>query len=785
MKRLFLTILLISCSLSAFSQSKSTIEGTVTDNNQQPVPGINVALEGTRYGSATDAEGQYIIPAIPAGNYTLVATGIGFKTEKREITINGSGTLRYDFQLSPSSYEMESIIVSGKSQLREVEEKAFNVDVVNTKKLDDTSLDLGNALDRASGVRVRQSGGVGSRMNFSLNGFKGNQVKFFIDGVPMENFGSSFQLNNIPVNLAERVEVYKGVVPVELGADALGGAVNIVTDAYSNSHADITYSYGSFNTHRTNINAVYVAESGFIAQLNAFQNYSDNNYTVDVEVADLETGQYYPNREVERFNDTYHNETLIANLGVVNKSFADRLLIGITLGQNYNEVQTGSRLVNVYGQWHTRGNIIMPTLKYQKESFIFENLDFNLSANYNFGEEASIDTVNRRYNWLGQFKQYNGAGGERSYTKYTYQNNNGLVTANGSYQIADNHSLSLSNTFNTFSREGHDELNPDEEIYSRPKKTRKNVSGLSYQYEQENWNASLFAKHYFQNNRYAQPYNPTGIHGDVAYENKSNAFSYFGYGAATTYFIHDNLQLKASYEKSYRLPDSNELFGNVINLEGNINLKPEMSHNYNLGASYWINIGEEHQVALKENVFYRDAKDFIRPRLNTNQAMQIMDNLGGVTNLGFETEIRYSYLRKFSIGANLTYQELRNDTKYVDGQKSVVYRDRIPNMPYLYGNADASYSINNLWDKRHSFSINYNLLYVHDFYLYWPSLGNSSSKLGIPQQIAHDLRFTYSLNESNLKFTLECKNITDDNLYDNFSLQKPGRSFTGKVKYSF
>ena len=213
MKRLFLTILLISCSLSAFSQSKSTIEGTVTDNNQQPVPGINVALEGTRYGSATDAEGQYIIPAIPAGNYTLVATGIGFKTEKREITINGSGTLRYDFQLSPSSYEMESIIVSGKSQLREVEEKAFNVDVVNTKKLDDTSLDLGNALDRASGVRVRQSGGVGSRMNFSLNGFKGNQVKFFIDGVPMENFGSSFQLNNIPVNLAERVEVYKGVVP--------------------------------------------------------------------------------------------------------------------------------------------------------------------------------------------------------------------------------------------------------------------------------------------------------------------------------------------------------------------------------------------------------------------------------------------------------------------------------------------------------------------------------------------------------------------------------------------
>jgi len=62
-----------------------------------------------------------------------------------------------------------------------------------------------------------------------LNGFSGNQVRFFLDGVPMDNFGSSFQINNIPINFAERVEVYKGVVPIWLGSDALGGAVNIIT----------------------------------------------------------------------------------------------------------------------------------------------------------------------------------------------------------------------------------------------------------------------------------------------------------------------------------------------------------------------------------------------------------------------------------------------------------------------------------------------------------------------------------------------------------------------------
>ena len=163
-----------------------------------------------------------------------------------------------------------------------------------------------------------------------------------------------------------------------------------------------------------------------------------------------------------------------------------------------------------------------------------------------------------------------------------------------------------------------------------------------------------------------------------------------------------------------------------------------------------------------------------------------MDNLGSVTNLGFETEVRYSYLDKLAIGGNLTYQNLRNDVQYVDGQESVVYRDRIPNMPYLYGNADASYNFNNLWGKNHSLSINYNLLYVHAFYLYWPSLGNDSDKLGIPRQLSHDIRLTYRLGRSNrLQFTLEARNITDNNLYDNFSLQKPGRSFTGEVKYNF
>src|SRR5690606_7859163 len=202
--------------------------------------------------------------------------------------------------------------------------------------------------------------------------------------------------------------------------------------------------------------------------------------------------------------------------------------------------------------------------------------------------------------------------------------------------------------------------------------------------------------------KFAQSYNPTGEYGDVAYRNKREKFNYLGYGLAVSRFLlRDNLQLKASFEKSYRMPEKEELFGDLINLSGNIDLAPEHSLNYNMGASYWLHFRSERQLHFSANVFYRDARAFIRSRQDRNQAMQIMDNLGKVTNKGIEGEIRYRGRKHFNLGMNLTYQDLRNNTRYEDGQTvvSAVYKDRIPNMPFLYGNADAQYTFYDVLGK--------------------------------------------------------------------------------------
>lgn len=771
---------------STYAQEPNTgsITGTIKDTQGQAIEGASLYLPIG--GAESDHQGVYKLDHLKKGSYKITVSALGFEKQERDIEVHEGIAAVVDFILIEDIHQMEEVSVIGRTENQEVNRQAYNVTSIDAAKLHNTTLDLSHALDRVSGVRVRETGGVGSSFNFSLNGFSGNQVRFFLDGIPMDNFGSSFQINNIPINFAERVEVYKGVVPIWLGSDALGGAVNIVTGNRGRNFIDASYSYGSFNTHRSTINTAFTTTSGFTVQLNAFQNYSDNNYWVELDVADINTGRYYPDQRVRRFHDNYHNETLVANVGVIDKSYADKLLIGITLGQNYNEIQTGARMASVFGAWHRKGNIVMPTLKYQKRNLFTKGLDVTINANYNLGSEQNIDTAFRRYDWFGNYKQYEGAGSERSRTMYKWKNNNGLLTSTFSYKIDDNHSLALNNVFSTFDRKGSDELYPEEIRYQQPQKTNKNILGLGYKYDlDERISATVFAKYLSQHAVQSLAYNPSGNWGDVAYREQKNSVDRLGYGIAASYFIQAQLQLKASYEKSNRLPENDEMFGDLINQQSNFDLKPENSDNINLGLNYFFGIDEDHHFSVGANAIYRYARDFIYYRLNNNQSMLIADNLEGVSNIGGDMELRYSFKNLFTAGVNMTYQDIRNLREYEPGYTGVspVYKDRMPNLPFLFGNADASIFLKDVGKKGNNLSIGYNLLYVHAYYLYWPSRGQREGKYDIPKQLAHDANIMYALDNGRYNIALECKNITDALLYDNFSLQKPSRGFYLKLRY--
>ncbi|MDM1351326.1 TonB-dependent receptor [Myroides marinus] len=790
---LFTAFLLISSLMVSYANESVILSGIVKDNTGGSIVGAVIVVKETSQFAQSDVNGKFTLPKLkPLSHYTLIVNYMGFKEYQEVVDLSKGNNIV--IKLIPDHYNLNEINIKTKSKVQQVKEKAYNVAVVDATKLHARSMDIGHALSKTSGVRVREQGGMGSNMNISLNGYSGNQIKFFIDGIPMDNFGSSFQLNNIPINLANRIEVYKGVVPVGLGSDALGGAVNIITNTYDKTSLDMSYGYGSFNTHRTNLNFVYAdKKSGFFSQLNAYQNYSDNDYNVEVDVYDINTAALVgKNMKIKRFHDRYHNENFVGQVGFINKSFADRLAFGMTLGQSYKEVQTGTRMISVFGKLHQRGNIIMPTFVYEKKNLFTEGLDVRVNANYNLGYDQVIDTVYRRYNWLGDYvdleEKYGKKGGERNRTMYKYRNNNGMVATVVNYKIGDQHNFSLGNTINFFKRKGQDELDIDNPIKSTPAETTKNITGLSYQFTPNMiWSATVFGKYYNQHIRYTEPYKLSDKWADYGYRKFDANHGYFGYGITGSVFLSDDLQLKASYEKSIRLPSSNELFGDEVNVLGNNKLTPEVSDNYNLGINYNMRFSEVSLVNFDINGFLRNSTDLIFSKLeNYDQNRQTFDNLASARNTGIEAEIRYFYKNSFNIGVNATYQNFINTNKYVTGIKSEVYKDRLPNIPYLYGNADINYTINNLY-KNDNLMLGYSVFYTKAFYLFWPSFGSKSKgKFEIPDQLVHEFTATYSFGkDKNYQFTFEIHNVFDRKIYDNFSLQKPGRSFNGKFRYFF
>lgn len=763
--------------IGAFGQPSHVVKGLVTSSDGTNVIGAGVEIKELKKTQLTDQQGTFQLAGLPAGSYTIRLSHIGFADLETRISVPAAAGQVLRFTLKAQDNDLSEVTVVGRTLAQEINRQAFNVSAIDATKLYNTTLDISSALDRVAGIRVRESGGVGSNFNLSLNGFSGNHVKYFIDGIPMDNFGSSFQINNIPINIADRIEVYKGVVPMWLGSDALGGAINIVTGDKYRNYLDASYSYGSFNTHRSVVNVAATTNKGFTIQFNAFQNYSNNDYKVNVEASDINTGAYAPLASLKRFHDTYHNETIIANVGVVDKSYADKLLIGITLGKNFKEIQTGARMTSVFGGWHRRGNIIMPSLKYRKTDLI-KGLDLTVNANYNLGEEQNIDTMNVRYDWYGNSKPQ-GSSGERARSLYKYKNNNGLASATANYKIDEHQSIAISEVFSTFNRKGSDELNPANNDYERPRKTNKNVLGLGYDFAvQEKWSATVFTKYIYQGNVDGSGGNARAGHNKI------------GYGAAASYFINPNLQLKTSYELTNRMPEAQEIFGDVENQEGNPGLKPEQSNNLNVGLSYNFALNKDNSILLNANGIYRRADNFIYNRLNNNQSKLVADNREGVSTWGGDAEIRYAHKNWFSAGTTVTYQFLRNLQRYEPGStgESPLYLDQMPNIPYLFGNADVSASIRDLGRKGNNLSIGYNLLYVHAFWLYWPSLGGRSTgdeKKVIPQQRSHDLNLVYSMAKGRYNIGIEAKNLGNADLYDNFSLQKPGRSFYLNLRYFF
>ena len=783
---LFLSFLLLLISISAFSQHKTMISGKVLSTEKTTVDFATVYLKGTNYGGTTNEEGIYHLQA-PAGEYTLVVSAIGYKTVEKPVKLMRGERTKMNVVISPQATELDEVVVVSNGVTR-LKRSAFNAVALDTKALQNSTQNLSEALAQAPGMKIRESGGVGSDMQLMMDGFTGKHIKIFIDGVPQEGVGSSFGLNNIPVNYAERIEVYKGVVPVGFGTDAIGGVINIITKKNRNKwFLDASYSYGSFNTHKSYVNFGQTFRSGLTYEINVFQNYSDNNYYVDTPVKDFTTGAINKKKieHVKRFHDTYHNEAVIGKIGFVDKKWADRLMFGFTYSHMYKDIQTGVRQEVVFGGKYRKGYSIMPSLDYRKRDFFVRGLDVVLTANYNKNMTNNVDTSSYEYNWRGEMRPLR-MPGEQSYQNTRSDNNNWNGTLTANYRIGKAHTFTFNHVINAFRRSNQSLLNEDSEANAIPKETRKNISGLSYRLmPTEHWNLSVFGKYY--NQFIAGPVATSSAQDD--YIRTTNSVSTMGYGAAGTYFILKSLQAKLSYEKAYRLPTNEEMFGDEDLETGDISLRPENSDNVNLNLSYNEIFGK-HSVYVEGGLIYRNTKDYIQRNisdLSGGKYGATYVNHGRVETKGYNISVRYGFANWVSVGGNFTQMNVRDNVKTVTSgtnQESLTYGARMPNLPYQFANSDVTFYWRNLWKKGNTLSVTYDNLYMHSFPLYSEAVG-SESEFVVPTQFSHNLTLSYGIQNGRYNISFECRNLTNEKLYDNFSLQKAGRALYGKVRVYF
>jgi outer membrane cobalamin receptor len=777
-KNTILFILLISSSV-LFAQTGS-ISGRILENNQA-VPFVTIGLEGSSLLATTDENGSFLISNVPYGSYVLQVQSAEHESLEKQVDLN-QPTIDLGGLPLKKIAQIDEVTILAKSKVQEVKEQPFAVESIDMKPVQNLNLNVSQVLNQSTGVRIRESGGLGSDFVFSLSGFTGNQVRFFIDGLPTDVMGRAFSINAIPVNNVERVEIYKGVVPINLGSDVLGGAVNIVTNNSIKNFLDVSYGFGSFNTHQVSLVGRYTTKKGFIVSASAFYNYSDNNFKVDVNLFNKKTGKIDENTTaVSRFNDAFKSATGMVEFGVVNKKWADRLLVGLIANTTYKEVQQGTNMTIVAGEVHRTETSLIPTLKYEKNNFFVRNLSLKVSALYSAIEQMTVDTSSRIYDWSGNhtYKLLSNSSGELNWYKTLYRFNDqaGLAVATLNYKLGKHHQFTLNNTYSRIRRIGSDPLKVDPLPFEDPNILEKNFTGIAYQLKlfQDRWTTSVFGKMFNMNSLLYKSDENTG-----EIRRMDNQFQLPGYGLATSFFVLSYLQLKASYENTYRLPEGYEVFGDGLLQLPNADLQPEKSQNLNAGFLFGKRF-KKHLVNVDFNYMYRLPENLIR-----SVAIGITsryENLSQTKVNCYEGAVSYSYNDLFKVEFNATYQNILNASLKANGEPDELYLDRLPNAPYLFGNGSFTFNTKQFGKYKQRIGFNWTTSYIEEFYLKWPSLGSLSSKFIIPRQVVSNASVSFTSHAGRYNISVSSMNLFDALCYDNFRVQKPGRSFNVKLRY--
>ena len=243
MKKQFLlsALLCLFSTITLFAQNYGNLKGTIIDEDNLSLVGANVYIRTLNRGAATDKEGNFSILNLPAGEYEVTVSFIGYQTEIQKATIQENKTTFLDFTLKPGVVVGQEVLVLGdqlKGQAKALNQQKNNMNITNIVSADQIGRfpdeNIGDALKRIPAITVNYDQGEARFGN--IRGTEPRLNSFTINGerVPSAEAESrTVQLDLVSSDMIQTIEVNKAVTP-DMDADAIGGSVNLVTKSAPN-----------------------------------------------------------------------------------------------------------------------------------------------------------------------------------------------------------------------------------------------------------------------------------------------------------------------------------------------------------------------------------------------------------------------------------------------------------------------------------------------------------------------------------------------------------------------
>lgn len=670
MNRVLIALGLLAITFQSYAQEQITIKGNLLTSDGKPAKGIHIFVKNHKTITCSDNNGHFSI-SLPAGKQTLLIRS-NIQTEEKELNITAiQNQLLAPIILQIASQELAQVVVTGQHKPQSAKNSIFNVRTISPEKIRlSNATTIQQVLMTEPGIRFNNDLTLGTA-DIELMGMSGRNIKILVDGIPMlDRSDTRESLNQIDINLVERIEIVEGPMSVVYGSDALAGVINIITKKHNLSNLGIVA-----KIQEETVGKEYEPFSGKGNHHKSLAfNWTKGNFSVNAGLTSNDFGGW----------NTPAKTASIAEVSAIKSLWKpkEQYLENISLGYQKSNFNIWYRLLAMQEDIDTRYGINPNNYIAKLQTYKTKRFNHQLQSNWKLSNHSSLEmmagvtdlsrrTITKLHNYETNTSALSTDAGEQDVAKF----DNIFFRTTLRQYLTDNLSLQPGIEFNQESATGaRIKGNPQINDYA---------AFISAEYTPTSYLSIRPGVRYIKNSVYDAPKFVPAIN--------------------TKININSALDLRMSFAKGYRAPALRELYFDFFDAShsilGNENLKAEHSTSWNAGLSWNKVKTSNYEFNSTLSGFYNIFKDRIDYAIDANNpTVTTLMNVDRYKTTGFTLDNTASY-KNFKGRIGFTYLGRYN--------RLTENNNQVPDFAWSPEiNSDLSYFFEK-WDASASFYIKY------------------------------------------------------------------------------